>query len=181
MGADRVGSPHEPPARTSKSDFKLNVALSLLGCFDFDSSGVVNRSDWKRGTDLLCLPDIGKDDDLWSLILRTYGAYTEADKPRGYGGEVHVEDIAEASPMAADPLLISHVVKALIQRVADCTDKVDKLRARVFSQGETHPRRALLEAKRRTLHPPLLAWRQLARHQRELLGLLDYAFARRAR
>ena len=102
MGADRVGSPHEPPARTSKSDFKLNVALSLLGCFDFDSSGVVNRSDWKRGTDLLCLPDIGKDDDLWSLILRTYGAYTEAGKPRGYAGEVG--RVASHASMAAEPV-----------------------------------------------------------------------------
>ena len=181
MVATASPPPHRPPPSLRHQDsfqskryqdsFQVNLALSLLSCFDFAGVGEITHSDWLRGTRLLALGDIGADDELWARVLRTYGAHTEADKPRGFAGVVHTEDIDEAPPMAANPLLIGHVVKALIHKLADVADVVDSLRSRASSQNEVRKSGAFLAARRATLAPALGAWREVTRQQRALRRL----------
>ena len=156
----------EPPAKNDP--YMVNVALSLLSCFDFSGSGEISRTDWRRGTKLLALGDVSRDDRLWNQVLRTYGAHMEAGKPRGSAGVVHVEDINDAPPMAADPLLISHVVKSLIQRIGDLTEKVDKLVSFQARHDGVRIGRAVLSARQRTARPVMEAWHEAAQQQRAL-------------
>jgi hypothetical protein len=111
---------------------QTQVALSLLSCFDFDGRGAVSREEWQRGTSILCMEQVGADDALWTKLLASYGS---AARPSA----VDVARIPERAPLAADPLLMSHVVKALISSIANLSDEVEALKTlplRVDAQRE---------------------------------------------
>jgi hypothetical protein len=150
------------------------VALSLLSCFDFEGRGIVSREEWQRGTKMCMMPDVGADEKLWQRLLRTYG---------GASGDVETSRIPERGPLAADPLLMSHVIKALIRSIALLSDdvealkalpaavnrtatKVQGLEASAARRRETQLARATLISRRDVLRPALHAWSDQAREQR---------------
>ena len=165
---------------------RKSIAVSLLSCFDFVERGFVDHESWRRGLSMVLLPEVGDDDALWGKLVSSYGT-TMADSKHEM---VDVSRIPERAPLAGDPILMSHVMRALMRALHDLSEEVELLktlplrtdanreeverlsaetsamRAHARAQLETRKARTIMAARRRVTLPAIRAWAELMAAQR---------------
>jgi hypothetical protein len=165
---------------------RQSIAVSLLSCFDFVERGFVDHESWRRGLSMVLLPEVADDDSLWGKLVNSYGT-TMADSKHEM---VDVSRIPERAPLAGDPILMSHVMRALMRALHDLSEEVELLktlprrtdanreeverlsaetsamRAHARTQLETRKARTIMEARRRVTLPAIRAWAELMVAQR---------------
>ena len=134
------------PFATDKYDMQL--CMSLLPLFDFHNSAKVTRNDWLQGTHALGLDEMGND-NTWDRLRNNYGDGTQVD----------LKQVSYLVPL--EP----HVAQ-LLRAIVAAIDKV-----RTFSEGQqrknsNQANRWLLQKRRETLQPPLVAWRDHVRKEK---------------
>lgn len=165
---------------------RKSIAVSLLSCFDFVERGFVDHESWRRGLSMVLLPEVAEDDALWGKLVSSYGT-TMADSKHEM---VDVSRIPERAPLAGDPILMSHVMRALMRALHDLSEEVELLktlprrtdanreeverlsaetsamRAHARAQLETRKARTIMAARRRVTLPAIRAWAELMAAQR---------------
>jgi hypothetical protein len=91
--------------------YDLSTCATLISCFDFNHRGFVDRDDWRRGTKMLSLVEMGEDEALWTKLVSKYGS----------NGSVNVARLAEVVPMDPRQLLM---MKAMMSSIAGFSDSV---------------------------------------------------------
>ena len=137
--------------------YDLTTCATLLSCFDFSHRGLVDQDDWKRGTKMLLLGDMGEDEGLWLRLLKKYGG--------DVAGHIDVRILADFVPM--DPRM-NLMMKAMVASVAGVTDKLERTTKRAADQSASRANRIILNMRRTILEPVLVAWHGLVKQRVQL-------------
>ena len=147
-----------PPKKQQMTD--LTLCFSLCSLFDFDKSGMVTQEDWIRGMQCLMLDDLGNDPKMWAKMTEMHGVRD--------GGKAMVDvnrlaDIVPIDPRVA--VLLNAVVKGLV----GMRDFVERSFRKETKEAEVKQSRALINIRRRILHPVLHAWKTYVTQNKNLL------------
>jgi hypothetical protein len=157
--------PHRPapPAPARKVSMAggqrtdLTTCATLMSCFDFGHRGFVDRDDWRRGTHMMQLAEMGEDDALWSQLLKKYGGDID--------DAIALDRLADYVPL--DPR-VSLMMKAMVASVSSVTERFDRAQARAKNQASSAANKAVLMWRKRILEPVWLAWRDHFRQKKSL-------------
>jgi hypothetical protein len=147
-----------PPKKQQMTD--LTLCFSLCSLFDFDKSGMVTQEDWIRGMQCLMLDDLGNDPKMWAKMTEMHGVRD--------GGKAMVDvnrlaDIVPIDPRVA--VLLNAVVKGLV----GMRDFVERSFRKETKEAEVKQSRALINIRRRIMHPVLHAWKTYVTQNKNLL------------
>jgi hypothetical protein len=151
--------PKDPPQRPKKPGVKydLTTCACLLSCFDFQQRGFVDRDDWKRGTEMMQLSEMGEDEGLWAKVLATYGGEIE--------GCVAIARLQDVVPM--DPR-ISLMMRAMVASVATVEERLARQARRTADQGASRANRIILNMRRKIIEPVYHAWVELVSSKKRI-------------
>jgi hypothetical protein len=151
--------PKDPPQRPKKPGVKydLTTCACLLSCFDFQQRGFVDRDDWKRGTEMMQLSEMGEDEGLWAKVLATYGGEIE--------GCVAIARLQDVVPM--DPR-ISLMMRAMVASVATVEERLARQARRTADQVASRANRIILNMRRKIIEPVYHAWVELVSSKKRI-------------
>ena len=151
--------PAPPPPRKKPSGggqrFDLTTCATLMSCFDFGHRGYVDREDWRKGTYMLQLAEMGEDDELWAMLLRKYGGHIE------HG--IALDRLADFVPL--DPR-VNLMMKAMVASVSAVTDRFDRAQERAKNQSASAANKVILMWRKKIMEPVYIAWRDLYRSKK---------------
>ena len=139
-----------------KSHSDLSLCATLLSLFDFNALGEVSKADWERGTTTLLLGELGKDDVLWTRLLRLYD-------PSGKGA-IQLDRVRDILPI--DPR-ISVLLQQLVHAVAGCREFMVAEKKKQTQQQEVKANRAVLDMRKRLMQPVFSGWYDAVRKERK--------------
>lgn len=135
----------------------LTTCATLMSCFDFGHRGFVDREDWRRGTHMMQLAEMGEDDHLWTQLLKKYGGDID--------DAIALDRLADFVPL--DPR-VNLMMKAMVASVSAVTEKLDRAQSRAKNQASSAANKAILLWRRRILEPVWQAWRDMFRQKKSL-------------
>ena len=133
-----------------QKNYDISMALSLLVMFDFQQQGYVTRDDWRKGTAMMMLEDMGEDDLLWETLLKKYDP--------GRTGDIPMAVIQDLVPV--DPRMLV-MFRSMVVAVSGLSDKLIATQRKVEAEAKLKTNRAILNMRRKILEPvrPTREWK----------------------
>ena len=125
-----------------QKNYDIYMCLSLLVMFDFQQQGYVTRDDWRKGTAMMMLEDMGEDDLLWETLLKKYDP--------GRTGDVPMAVIQDLVPV--DPRMLV-MFRSMVVAVSGLSDKLIATQRKLEAQSNLKTQRAILNIRRKILEP----------------------------
>jgi hypothetical protein len=125
-----------------QKNYDISMCLSLLVMFDFQQQGYVTRDDWRKGTAMMMLEDMGEDDLLWETLLKKYDP--------GRTGDVPMAVIQDLVPV--DPRMLV-MFRSMVVAVSGLSDKLIATQRKLEAQSNLKTQRAILNIRRKILEP----------------------------
>ena len=132
----------------------LQLAISLLGMFDFQGRGTVSHEDWLRGVDAIGI-DAVKDPEIWTKMASLYDTTAS--------GFIELSAVKFVVPL--DPM-VGMLMGAVVKSLGDMKQELRCIRQKAGATKEVAVDRVILNMRRRILHPAFLAWMEMLRRRR---------------